>query len=140
MTDQSHSLPWSNSMLPSDTKMSPDVKLLTGASLHAPMTMAECMIIRRRPHTIGGIFLCGSAQVGLEPGCPSAWPVFVLSFLEIQQSKIYHNSSYRSIDRSINLYLYTISYHKNGLPRSCVKNYTSIHRRALIALTNELHN
>ena len=66
-------------------KMPPDVKLLTAALLHAPMTMAECMIIRRRPHTIGDIFLCGSAQVALEPGSPSAWPVFVLSFLEIEQ-------------------------------------------------------
>lgn len=58
-------------------------RIITCGYLDAPMTIAECMIILSKPHTIGGISLRGSAFVDLEPGSPSVWPVLVLSFLEI---------------------------------------------------------
>ena len=35
--------------------------IITWGFLDAPMTIAECMIILKRLHTIGGISLCGSA-------------------------------------------------------------------------------
>ena len=57
--------------------------IITWGFLDAPMIMAECKIILKRLHTIGGMSLWGSAWVGLEAGSPRAWPVFVLSFLEI---------------------------------------------------------